>query len=144
MNAAAPFSGAATGARGGQSYVPGFQLTVDSIAGVLLLTVVGTLDPAACRQLDECLQQAARGRRAVVVDLAAAENMPRRAVDALVSARARLGVRLRLVVPRGRPPHAALRSAGVLHTLAVHSSGPAALTAARSGGAGSASVPQDR
>lgn len=115
----------------GQLYVPGFQFTVDSIAGVLLITLAGELDRAACEQLDECLQQAVRGRRAVVVDLSAAENLPRAAIDALVGARSRLGVRLRLVVPRGRPPHAALRAAGVLHTLTVHSSGPSALAAAR-------------
>lgn len=110
-----------------------FQLTVDSIAGVLLVTAAGTLDLGACGQLEKCLEQAVRGGRAVVVDLSAAENLPRRAIDALAGARSRLGVRLRLVVPRGKPPHAALRAAGVLHTLAVHSSGPAALAAAHGG-----------
>jgi hypothetical protein len=109
--------------------VADFQLTVDSIAGVLLLTVGGTFDPSGCGQLDDCLQQALRGRRAVVVDLSLAENLPQRAIDALVAARSRLGVRLRVVVPRGEPPHAALRAAGVLHTLTVHSSGPSALAA---------------
>jgi anti-anti-sigma regulatory factor len=109
--------------------VTDFQLTVDSIAGVLLLTPAGRLDAGACRQLETCLEQAVRGRRAVVVDLSEAENLPRRAIDALAAARSRLGVRLRLVVARGEPAHAALRAAGVLHTLAVHSSGPAALAA---------------
>ena len=115
----------------GQLYVPDFQLTVDSIAGVLLVTLAGELDPNACRQLDDCLEQAVRGRRAVVVDLSDAENLPQRAIDALVAGRSRLGVRLRLVVPRGGRPHAALRAADVLHTLTVHSSGPSALSAAR-------------
>jgi anti-anti-sigma regulatory factor len=112
-------------------YVADFQFRVDSIAGVLLVALAGRLDPSACQQLDDCLEQAVRGRRAVVVDLSAAENLPRRAIDALVTARSGLGVRLRVVVPRGEPAHAALRAAGVLHTLTVHSSGPAALAAAQ-------------
>jgi hypothetical protein len=144
MNANAPFIGARDGHVGTQSFVAHFQLTVDSIAGVLLVTAAGKLDPSACRQLDECLQQATRGRRAVVVDLAEAENLPQRAIDALTEARSALGVRLRLVVPRGEAPHAALRAAGVLHTLTTHHDGSAALTAARSGGAGSASGPPGR
>jgi anti-anti-sigma regulatory factor len=116
--------------------VPDSEFTVGSIAGVLLITLAGELDPSLCRQLDECLQQAVRGRRAVVVDLSAAENLPRPAIDTLVEARSRLGVRLRLVVPRGQPPHAALRAAGVLHTLTVHSSSPSALAASRPAGRG--------
>jgi hypothetical protein len=102
---------------------------------VLLLTAAGTLDPGACRQLETCLEQALRGRRAVVVDLSEAENLPGRAIDALAGARSQLGVRLRVVVGRGAPAHVALRAAGVLHTLAVHSSGPAALAAAHVRGA---------
>ena len=112
-------------------------MTVDSIAGVLLVAVAGRLDVSACRQLDECLQQAARARREVVVDLSGAEDLPQRAIDALVAARERLGVRLRIVVPRDAPAFAALRSAGVRHTLTIHSSGPSALSAVRSGGGGS-------
>jgi anti-anti-sigma regulatory factor len=108
-----------------------FQLTADSIAGVLLITLAGELDPGACRQLEECLQQAVRARRAVVVDLTDAENLPRAAIDALTAARSQLGVRIRIVAPRGEPPYTALREAGVFHTLAVHSSGPSALAAAR-------------
>jgi anti-anti-sigma regulatory factor len=119
-------------------------MTVDSIAGTLLVAVAGTLDPSACRQLDECLQQAVRGRREVVVDLSDAENLPQRAIDALVAARERLGVRLRVVVPRGGPAFVALRRAGVHHTLAIHATEAAALTAARSGGGGSASDPRGR
>jgi anti-anti-sigma regulatory factor len=111
--------------------VPEFQLTVDSIAGVLLVTLAGELDPAACRQLDECLQQAVRARSAIVVDLTAARNLPRSAIDVLTEARSRVGVRLSVVAPRGEPPHTALRKAGVHHTLTVHSSGPAALAATR-------------
>jgi anti-anti-sigma regulatory factor len=111
--------------------VPDFQLTADSIAGVLLITLAGELDAGACGQLDECLQQAVRARRAVVVDLTDAENLPPAAIDALTTARSHLGVRIRIVAPRGEPPDAALREAGVFHTLAVHSSGPSALAAAR-------------
>jgi hypothetical protein len=118
--------------------VTDFRMTVDSIAGVLLVAVAGELDPGACRQLDECLRQAVRGRREVVVELSAAENLPPRAIEALVAARERLGVRLRVVVPRGGPAFAALRRAGVHHTLTIHASEASALTAARNGGAGSA------
>ncbi len=124
--------------------VTDFHMTVDSIAGVLLVAVAGRLDPGACRQLDECLRQAVRGSREVVVDLSEAENLPQRAIDALVAARERLGVRLGVVVPRGGAASVALRRAGVHHTLAIHSSGPSALSAARSGGEGSARGHQDR
>ena len=110
--------------------VSGFQLTVDSIAGVLLVTLAGELDPSACRQLDECLHQAVRARGAIVVDLSAASNLPQRAIATLTRARSRMGVRISVVAPRDEPPHRALRSAGVLHTLSIHSSGPAALAAA--------------
>jgi anti-anti-sigma regulatory factor len=108
-----------------------FQLTADSIAGVLLITLAGELDESACGQLEECLQQAVRARRAVVVDLTEADNLPDAAIGALTAARPRLGVRMRVVAPRGRPPHAALRKAGVHHTLNIHASGPSALAAAR-------------
>jgi hypothetical protein len=124
--------------------VTDFHMTVDSIAGVLLVAAAGRFDPSACRQLDECLQQAVRGRREVVVDLSDAEDLPQRAIDALVTARERLGVRLRVVVPRGGPAFVALRGAGVHHTLAIHASEASALTAARTGGGGSARDRQGR
>lgn len=124
--------------------VTDFHMTVDSIAGTLLVALAGELDPSACRQLDKCLQQAVRGRREVVVDMSDASNLPQRAIDALIAARERLGVRLRVVVPRGGPVFAALRRAGVHHTLAIHATEAAALTAARSGGGGSARGPQGR
>jgi anti-anti-sigma regulatory factor len=119
-------------------------MTVDSIAGTLLVSVAGELDPSACRQLNECLQRAVRGRRAVVVDLSDAANLPQRAIDALVGARERLGLRLRVVVPRGGPAFTALRRAGVHHTLTIHPTEAAALTAARTGGGGSARGPRGR
>ena len=119
-------------------------MTVDSIAGTLLVAVAGTLDPSGCRQLDDCLQQAVRGRRNVVVNLSDAENLPQQAIDALVAARERLAVRLRVVVPRGGEPFAALRRAGVRHTLAIHASEASALTAAHTGGGGSARGPRGR
>jgi anti-anti-sigma regulatory factor len=122
--------------------VTDFHMTVDSIAGTLLVAVAGRLDPGSCRQLDECLQQAVRGRREVVVDLSDGDNLPQRAIDALVAARERLGVRLRLVVPRGGPAFVALRRAGVHHTLTIHASEASALTAARTGGGGSARGPR--
>ena len=122
--------------------VTDFHMTVDSIAGVLLVAAAGRLDPSGCRQLDECLQQAVRGRREVVVDLSDADNLPQRAIDALIGARERLGVRLRVVAPRGEPAFAALRRAGVHHTLAIHASEASALTAARTGGGESARGPR--
>ena len=124
--------------------VSDFHMTVDSIAGTLLVSAAGRFDPSACRQLDECLQQAVRGRREVVVDLSDVEDLPQRAIDALVAARERLGVRLRLVVPRGGPAFTALRRAGVHHTLAIHASEASALSAARTGGGGSARAPRGR
>jgi hypothetical protein len=106
-------------------------MTVDAIGGVLLITIEGELGPAACAQVEDCLHSAVGARRAVVIDMAAAENLPRRLIDALVAARERLGVRLRLVAPRGGPANRALRTAGLVHTFAVHDSSPVALTASR-------------
>jgi hypothetical protein len=123
---------------------PDFHMTVDSIAGTLLVSPAGMFDPSGCRQLDDCLQQAVRGRRDVVVDLSDASNLPQRAIDALVAGRERLGVRLRVVVPRGGPAFTALRRAGVHHTLTIHATEASALTAARTGGAGSGRGRQGR
>jgi anti-anti-sigma regulatory factor len=108
-------------------------MSVDAIGGVLLLTLDGRFDAAASRQLQDCLASAVRGRRAVVVDFAAVEDLPAHVIEALVAARKRLGVRLRLVAPRGGPANRALRAAGLVHTFAVHDSSPVALTAARRG-----------
>jgi anti-anti-sigma regulatory factor len=103
-------------------------MAVDAIGGALLVVLSGAMDASACGQLEECLQQAARGGRAVVLDLAEAETLPRRAIEAIVAARERLGVRLRVVAPRGGAAQRALKAAGVAHTLAIHSSRPGALT----------------
>jgi hypothetical protein len=108
-------------------------MTVDAIGGALLVSVSGRLEPRGCRQLDECLQRAARGGRAAVLDLGDVETLPQRAIDAIVAARGRLGVRLRIVAARGGVAHEALKAAGVVHTLAIHSSRPAALAAAGQG-----------
>ena len=108
-------------------------MTVDAIGGVLLLTLSGHFDDDACRQLEECLESAVRGRRAVVVDLVDVDDLPGRALDALTATRKRLGVRLRLVAPRGGPANRALRAVGVVHAFAVHDSSPVALTSARRG-----------
>src|SRR5258705_13340327 len=88
------------------------QMTVDAIGGALLVSVSGRMDPRACRQLDECLQQAARAARAAVLDLADVQALPRAAGDAIVAARGRLGVRLRIVAPRGGVAPPALKAAG--------------------------------
>jgi anti-anti-sigma regulatory factor len=112
--------------------MPGdFQMMVDAIGGVLLVTLSGDFDDDACVQVEDCLQSAVRGRRAVVVDMEAVDGLPERLIHALAAARERLGVRLRLVAPRGGPANHALRAAGVVHSFAVHNSGPVALSAAR-------------
>ncbi|WP_028057737.1 STAS domain-containing protein [Candidatus Solirubrobacter pratensis] len=104
-------------------------MTVDAIGGTLLIVLSGALDAPHCRKFDECLVQAARSSRAVVVDLTAVETMRARAVESLVAARSRLGGRLRVIAPRGSAANAALRRAGVAHTFALHASRPYALAA---------------
>ena len=96
-------------------------MTVDSIAGVLLVAVAGRLDVSACRQLrrEPCSRPHAPAARSW--STCPARRTAQRAIDALVTARERLGVRLRIVVPRDAPAFAALRSAGVRHTLTIHS-----------------------
>jgi anti-anti-sigma regulatory factor len=105
-------------------------MTVDAIGGALLIVLRGALDPPRCRKLDDCLVQATRSRRPVVVDLAAVERLPSRAVESLVAARSRLGMRLRVIAPRGGAANEALKLAGVAHTFALHDSRPHALAAA--------------
>ena len=105
-------------------------MTVDAIAGVLLVVLSGGLDAPRCRKLRACLVQAARGKRAVVVDLTAVDTLPAHVLESLVAARSRLGVRLRVIAPRRGAAHTALRRAGVAHTFALHHSRPHALAAA--------------
>jgi anti-anti-sigma regulatory factor len=104
----------------------GFGVTVDTIAGVLLIALTGRLDRRAARQLGDCPQLAALRHRPVVVDLSDVTAFDRASVDALIAARRRLGVRLRLAAPRARPALRALGNAGVAHTFALHASPAAA------------------
>jgi hypothetical protein len=106
------------------------ELTVDSIGGVLAVAVRGPLIGDANLPLAECLSQAVRGRRPVVVDLTEAPGIDRRGIDLLLEANSSLGMRLRLVVERGGELHQALRREGVAHSLSLHGSRAEALTAA--------------
>jgi hypothetical protein len=107
------------------------ELTVDSFGGVLAVAVRGALVGAAGEPLEECLSQAIRGGRPVVVDLTEASAIDRDGIDLLMEANRSLGMRLRLVVERGGDVHQALRREGVAHVLSLHGSRPEALTAAR-------------
>jgi anti-anti-sigma regulatory factor len=107
------------------------ELTVDSIGGVLAVAVRGALVGEAGQPLKECLSQAIRGGRPVVVDLTATSAIDRDGIDMLMDANRSLGTRLRLVVERGGEVHQGLRGEGVAHVLSLHGSRPEALTAAR-------------
>lgn len=107
------------------------ELTVDSIDGVLAVTVRGALVGAAGEPLEQCLSRAIRGGRPVVVDLTATSAIDRRGIDMLMDANRALATRLRLVVERGGDVHQELRREGVAHVLSLHGSRPEALTASR-------------
>jgi anti-sigma B factor antagonist len=108
----------------------GFELDVDAIGGVLALAVHGDAVAGSHDALVECLRQAVRGGRPVVLDLSDAETIDEAGVATLMEAHRGLATRLRLVVPRGGTVHDALKRAGVNHVLALHSSRAEALSAA--------------
>jgi anti-anti-sigma factor len=108
----------------------GFELTVDAIGGVLAVAVHGDLVAGWHDALHECLQQATRGRRPVVLDLTETEAIDETGVATLMQAHRGLATRLRLVVERGSAVHDALKRAGVSHVLALHASRAEALAAA--------------
>ena len=112
--------------RDGQSV----QLAVDSVGGVLGVAVSGALVGRATEPLRDCLVQAMRRSRPVVLELSDVTAIDRDAVELLLEAHRRLATRLRLVVPRGGPAHQALRQEGVAHVFSVHGSRAEALAAA--------------
>jgi anti-anti-sigma factor len=108
---------------------PAFELAVDAIGGVLAVEVHGELTEGTHGALRECLDQAMRGGRPVVVDLSETDAIDSAGIATLMQAHKRLATRLRLVVVRGGPVHAALKREGVSHVLALHGSRPEALAA---------------
>ena len=107
-----------------------FELAVDAIGGVLALAVRGELAGGAREHVRECLDQAIRGGRPVVLDLTEAAALDTASIQMLLEAHRRLARRLRLVVERGGPIRAALKREGVAHVLALHGSRAEALAAA--------------
>ena len=115
---------------GGSMRQPAFELAVDAIGGVLALEARGEIVEGSHDGLRECLDQATRGGRPVVLDLSQTEVLDDAGVATLMAAHRGLATRLRLVVPRGGPVHETLRRAGVSHVLALHASRAEALAAA--------------
>src|SRR5215208_2484134 len=111
------------------------SLTVDAIGGLLVLTLSGEIDAPCAEKLTACFDQAAGSGRPVIADLTSADELGPEAIEALRSGYGRLGTRLHLVAVRHEPAWAALRSAGVAHLFAVHSSRPVAMAAASARGA---------
>ena len=105
------------------------ELTVDSIGGVLAVSVRGELVGRAAEPLRNCLAQAIRGRRPVVLDLTETVAVDSGGVDVLLAANRRLATRLRLVIERGGALHQALKREGAAHVLSLHSSRAEALAA---------------
>jgi anti-sigma B factor antagonist len=109
---------------------PGFELAVDAIGGVLALAVRGDIVAGTHDALVECLDQAVRGGRPVVLDLSETETLDDAGVATLMHAHRGLATRLRLVVVRGGPIHQVLKREGISHVLALHASRAEALAAA--------------
>jgi anti-sigma B factor antagonist len=107
-----------------------FELAVDAIGGVLAVAVSGEVVAGSHDPLRDCLEQAIRGGRPVVLDLTEAVALDAGGIRTLLEAHRRLATRLRIVAERGGPVHAALKRAGVAHVLALHASRAAALAAA--------------
>jgi hypothetical protein len=108
------------------------ELTVDSIGGVLAVSVRGELVGTASEPLRNCLAQAIRGRRPVVLDLTETMAIDHDGVDMLLAANRRLATRLRLVMERGGALHQALKREGVAHVLSLHGSRAEAMAASAS------------
>ena len=107
-----------------------FELAVDAIGGVLALTVRGDLVEGSHDPLRQCLDDAVRGGRPVVLDLTEAAAIDDAGIATLIKAHRGLATRLRVVTDRGGAVHDALKRAGVAHVLALHGSRASALTAA--------------
>src|SRR5688572_579643 len=97
----------------------GFELTVDAIGGVLALDVRGELAGGAREQVRECLDQAIRGGRPVVLDLTETVALDGASIRMLLEAHRRLARRMRIVAERGGPVRAALKREGLAHVLAL-------------------------
>ena len=106
------------------------DLEVDVIAGVLVITASGDLVRGALAPLERCLDKAIDAGRPVVLDLLAADAIDKAGMGLLEAAHGRLGDRLRVVVRRGEPLHAALKDTGLAHALALHATAVSALGAA--------------
>jgi anti-anti-sigma regulatory factor len=106
------------------------ELTVDSIGGVLAIAVRGELVRGATQPLRDCLLQAVRSARPVVLDLTETSALDGAGVRVLMDAHGRLATRLRVVCPRGGQVYGVLRQQGVAHVLLLHGSRAEALTAA--------------
>jgi hypothetical protein len=113
----------------GELYEHPVELTVDSIGGVLAVSVRGELVGSASEPLRNCLAQAIRGRRPVVLDLTETVAIDRDGVDVLIAANRRLATRLRLVIERGGALHQALKREGAAHVLSLHASRAEAMAA---------------
>ena len=107
-----------------------FELAVDAIGGVLVVAVSGALVAGSHEPLRECLEQAIRGGRPVVLDLTDTVVIDAEGIRTLLEAHRRLARRLRVVAERGGPVRAALKREGVAHVLALHGSRAEALAAA--------------
>jgi anti-anti-sigma regulatory factor len=109
---------------------PHAELSVDSIGGVLAIAVRGELIAGATEPLRDCLAQAVRSARPVVVDLTETSTLDDAGVRVLMEAHARLATRLRVASERGGHVDGVLRKQGVAHVLLLHASRAEALTAA--------------
>lgn len=118
--------------RAGKEQDPVDGLRVDAIGGVLLISASGPVHADDAGRIEEQLAQAGTGSRPVVIDLSAAGELDRRALEVLRTAWRRLGDRLRVVAPPGSPPAEALKRAG-LRRFAVHATLSGAMTQAGGG-----------
>jgi anti-anti-sigma factor len=104
-----------------------YAMTVDGIAGVLVIKVDGELDLAGTGDLARCLRQAERGRDRILVDLGGVTFMDSAGLDVLLDASETLGERLELVVPPDSSVSRLLKLTGARLAFAVHSSAASAL-----------------
>jgi anti-anti-sigma factor len=115
---------------GGQTPDIEFELAVDAIGGVLAVAAYGDLVAGSHEPLRDCLEQAIRGGRPVVLDLTETRALDAAGVRTLLEAHRRLARRLRIVAIRDGPVRATLKREGVAHVLALHASRAEALSAA--------------
>jgi anti-anti-sigma factor len=97
-----------------------FELTVDGIAGVLLIKLVGELDADATGELHRCLERAGGVWQRVVVDLSRVRFMDSAGLDVLLAGRSHLGDRLELIVPRDSAVNRLLDLSGESGSFVIH------------------------